>query len=123
MKRSQLVVVSCVVAALYGYVGSSQGQDSPAPGDNMKPFSVTDETGFKEGRFRGEVLRLDGNDVVIKSKHGEVRLHRDMTTKTVGVIKKGDMIEVEADDQNHILSMEPYSQRDANETNAGKKKQ
>ena len=115
--RLALVVVTLV------FVGSSHAQDSPSPSDNMKPFSVTDETGFKEGRFRGEVARIDGADVVIKTKDGEVRLHRDKTTKTVGQITKGDVIEVEADDQNHILSMKPFSQRDADKTNAGKKKQ
>jgi hypothetical protein len=112
-----------VTLAFFGFVHSSHAQKSPSPSDNMKPFSVTDETGFKEGRFRGEVVRIDGNDVVIKTKDGEVRLHRDKTTKTVGQIKKGAMVEVEADDQNHILSLQPFSQGDVNQTNTGKKKQ
>jgi hypothetical protein len=34
---------------------------------------------FNEGRFRGEVVRIDGNDVVIKTNDG-VRLHRDNET-------------------------------------------
>lgn len=122
--RTLFVLTWCVALAVatLGFVGSSHAQDSPSPSDNMKPFSVTDETGFKEGRFRGEVVRIDGADVVIKTKDGEVRLHRDKTTKTVGQIKKGSMVEAEADDQNHILSLQPFSQGDVNKTNAGKKK-
>jgi hypothetical protein len=126
MRTRMRFVLTCyvfVMPAILGFVHSSHAQDSPSPSDNMKPFSVTDETGFKEGRFRGEVVRIDGNDVVIKTKDGEVRLHRDKTTKTVGQIKKGVMVEAEADDQNHILSLQPFSQGDVDQTNAGKKKQ
>lgn len=125
MNTRMLVVLTwcgAVAIATVGFEGLSHGQESPSPSDNMKPFSVTDETGFEEGRFRGEVVRLDGNDVVLKTKDGEVRLHRNEKTKSGGPIKKGDMIEVKADEQDHILSIEPFSQRDANKTNAGKKK-
>lgn len=111
-----------VTVATPGFVGLSHAQDSPSPSDNMKPFSVTDETAFKEGRFRGEVVRIDGADVVLKTKDGEVRLHRVKTSKVVGQIKEGKTVEVEVNDQNHILSMEPFSQGDAAKTNAGKKK-
>lgn len=125
MKNYQYIVVTWCIAislATLGFVGSSHAQDSPSPSDNMKPFSVTDETGFKEGRFRGEVVRIDGADVVLKTKDGEVRLHRDKTSKGGGQLKVGKMVEVEANDQNHILSIEPFSQGDAAKTNAGKKK-
>lgn len=125
MKTHKHIVLTWCLAvsvATLGFVRPSHAQDSPSPSDNMKPFSVTDETGFKEGRFRGEVVRLEGKDVVLKTKDGEVRLHRDEKTKTGGQIKKGDRIEVEADEQNHILSIQPFSRNDANKTNQGKKK-
>ncbi len=125
MKTHKHIVITwclAVAVATLGFAGSSHAQDSPSPSDNMKPFSVTDETGFKEGRFRGEVVRIDGADVVLKTKDGEVRLHRDKKTKSGGQIKKGDRIEVEADEQNHILSIQPFSRNDANKTNQGKKK-
>ena len=125
MKTSKLLVLTwclTVLPAIPAFVDVSQAQDSPSPSDNMKPFSITDETGFKEGRFRGEVVRVAGDEVVIKTKDGEVRLHRDKTTKTTGQVKKGSMVEVEADDQNHVLSIQPFSQSDANKTNVGKKK-
>lgn len=125
MKTYKHIVLTWCIAislATLGFVGSSHAQDSPSPSDNMKPFSVTDETGFKEGRFRGEVVRIEGADVVLKTKDGEVRLHRDKTSKVGGQLKVGKMVEVEANDQNHILTMEPFSQGDAAKTNAGKKK-
>jgi hypothetical protein len=110
-----------VTTLIFG--GLSQAQNSPSPSDNMKTFSVTDQTGFKEGRIRGEVVQLDGNSVVIKTKEGqEIELHRDATTKSVEVIKRGDQVEAEADDKHHILSVKPFSQSDASKTNAGKKK-
>lgn len=122
--RTSIVLTWCmtVVVATLGSAGLSLAQDSPSPSDNMKPFSITDETGFKEGRFRGEVVRLEGNEVILKTKDGEVRLHRDKTSKVGGQLKTGKMVEVEADDQNHIVSIEPFSQGDAAKTNAGKKK-
>lgn len=119
-----VVLTSCIAICLatFGFAGSSPAQDSPSPSDNMKPFSVTDETGFKKGRFRGEVVGIDKADVVLKTKDGEVRLHRDKTSKVGDQLKMGKMVEVEVNDKNHILSMEPFSQGDANKTNAGKKK-
>lgn len=111
-----------VLLTTLGVAHSSRAQESPSPSDNMKSFSVTDQTNFKEGRFRGEVVRIEGNDVLIKTKEGEVRLHRDKTTKTVGKIKEGATVEVETNDQNLIRSIRPFSQSDTANTNAGKKK-
>ena len=125
MNTRDIVALSWCIAlsvATLGFAGLSHAQDSPSPSDNMKPFSVTDETGFKEGRYRGEVVRVDGDEVVLKTKDGEVRLHRDKTSKVAGQIKVGKMVEVEANDENHILSVEPFSQGEAAKTNAGKKK-
>jgi hypothetical protein len=125
MKSFKLAVLAwcmCVLAGLIGFVDSSQAQNEPSPSDNMKTFSTTDQTGFKEGRYRGKVVRADGSDVVITTKEGEeISLHRDETTKVVGKIKQGDMIEVNVNDQHHILSMKPFSLKDASKTNAGTK--
>lgn len=111
------------IVGTVSFISLCQAQNSPSPSDNMKTFSMTDQTGFKEGRFRGEVVQLDENSVVIKTKEGkEIELHRDATTKTVGGIKQGDQVEAEADDKRHILSIKPFAQSDANKTNSGKKK-
>lgn len=126
MKRFKLAVLTwcmCILAVCIGFVDVSQAQNEPSPSDNMKTFSLTDQTGFKEGRYRGKVIRADGPDVVITTKEGEeISLHRDKTTKSVGQIKPGDMIEVNVNDQHHIVSMKPFSQRDTSKTNAGTKK-
>ncbi len=125
MNGRQITLWMCflsLVVAPFSVGGGAHAQDSPSPSDNMKTFSTTDQTGFKEGRYRGKVLHIDGNEVVIKAKEGEVRLHRDEATKTVGQIKQGDMIEAQANDQQHLLSIRPLSQSDAEKTNAGKKK-
>lgn len=106
-----------------GLFGVAEAENKPTPSDNMKPFSVTDETAFKEGRIRGEVVHISGSAYAIKTKNGkEVRLHRDTTTKVVGEIKQGDLIEAEVDNKNHVLAIQSFSQSDADKTNAGMEK-
>ena len=125
MNGRRITIWMCYMAlviAPLGMNGIVQAQESPSPSDNMKSFSVTDQTAFKEGRYRGKVVSIEGNEVVIKTKEGEVRLPRDDTTKTVGQIKQGDTVEAQANDQQHLLSIRPFSQPDAEKTNAGKKK-
>lgn len=107
-----------------GLFTMADAQDSPSPSDNMKSFSVTDQTNFKENRFRGQIVRIDGSDYFIKTKDGtEVQLHRGETTKVTGTIKQGDMIEAKVDDNKHMLSIKPFSKDDMEKTNAGKQKQ
>ncbi|MGE0469332.1 MAG: hypothetical protein Nkreftii_002178 [Candidatus Nitrospira kreftii] len=112
-----------ILAAFIGFVDRAEAQNEPSPSDNMKTFSTTDQTGFKESRYRGKVVRVDASEVVITTKEGEeISLHRDETTKAAGKIKQGDMIEVQVNDQHHILSMKPFSQNEMRKTNAGTKK-
>ncbi len=107
-----------------GLFAMADAQDSPSPSDNMKSFSVTDQTNFKENRFRGQIVRIDGSDYFIKTKDGtEVQLHRGETTKVTGTIKQGDMIEAKVDNNKHMLSLKPFSKDDMEKTNAGKQKQ
>jgi hypothetical protein len=126
MKGLKLAILTWflfVLAAFIGFVDKSEAQNEPSPSDNMKTFSTTDQTGFKESRYRGKVVRMDGDDVVITTKEGkEISLHRDETTKAAGKIKQGDMIEVQVNDQHHIVSMKPFSQKEIRKTNAGTKK-
>ncbi len=115
---------SCVILLGLGLFTVAEAENEPSPSDNMKPFSVTDQTGFNENRFRGKIVRIDGADYFIKTKEGtEVQLHRDETTKVTGAIKQGDMIEAKVDDNNHILSIQPFSKGAMEKTNAGKSKQ
>lgn len=115
---------SCVVLLTLGLFTVAEAENEPSPSDNMKTFSVTDQTGFKENRFRGQIVRIDGTQYFIKTKEGiEVQLHRDEATKVAGAIKQGDMIEAKVDDNNHILTIQPFSKGDMEKTNAGKAKQ
>ncbi|HSV90261.1 MAG TPA: hypothetical protein VLH80_04145 [Nitrospiraceae bacterium] len=54
----------------------------------------------------GEVLRVEGNDCVIKGQDGkEVQLHIDLATMKARNIEPGERIEATVDDQNHALSI------------------
>lgn len=58
--------------------------------------------------IKGDVLRVEGENVFIKGKDGkEVRVHVDATTQTGtnNEIKRGDPIEVQVNDQHHALSI------------------
>ena len=116
-------ITSLILLLGLGLFATADAQDSPSPSDNMKSFSVTDQTNFKENRFRGQIVRIDGSDYFIKTKDGtEVQLHRGETTKVTGMIKQGDMIEAKVDDNKHMLSIKPFSKDDMEKTNAGKQK-
>lgn len=117
-------ITSLILLLGLGLFATADAQDSPSPSDNMKSFSVTDQTNFKENRFRGQIVRIDGSDYFIKTKDGtEVQLHRGKTTKVTGTIKQGDMIEAKVDDNKNMLSIKPFSKDDMEKTNAGKQKQ
>lgn len=56
--------------------------------------------------IQGEVLRVDGNDCVVRSQSGkEVQLHIDATTLNAGNVEPGQHIEAKVDKQNHALSI------------------
>lgn len=60
-----------------------------------------------EGKIiQGEVLRVEGNDYVIKEQNGqEVRLHVDVSTIKARNIEPGERIEAKVNDQNHVLAI------------------
>jgi hypothetical protein len=75
-----------------------------------KAVSVTNQTGFQENRFRGQIVRIGGTDYFIKTKEGtEVQVYRGETTKVTEAIKQGNMIEAKVDDNIHMLSIQPFS--------------
>lgn len=58
--------------------------------------------------IKGDVLRVEGENVFIKGKDGkEVRVYVDATTQmgTNNEIKRGQPIEVQVNDQHHALSI------------------
>jgi len=69
-----------------------------------------DETGAsrleRAKTIKGELLRVEYGDYVVKEKDGkEVRLTTDKTTQMMGQISKGDRIEAKVNDQNHAFSI------------------
>ena len=55
--------------------------------------------------IQGEVLRIEGNDCVIKGLDGkEVRLQIDLPILKARNIQPGDRIEAKVNNQNHVLS-------------------
>ena len=55
--------------------------------------------------IQGEVLRVEGEDCVIKGQDGkEVRLQIDLPLLKAANIEPGDRIEAKVNDQNHVLS-------------------
>ena len=58
--------------------------------------------------IQGEVLRVEGNDCVIKDQDGkEVRLQIDLPILKATNIEPGDRIEAIVNEQNHVLSFKP----------------
>ena len=58
------------------------------------------------GSIKGEVLRVAGQNYVVKREDGkEVRFHVDSTTQKTGDIDEGYKIEAEVNAQNHATSM------------------
>jgi Cu/Ag efflux protein CusF len=57
--------------------------------------------------IKGEVLRMKGEHVYVKSSDGkEMHLHIKPTTQLMGEIKKGNHVEVKVDDQHNALSVQ-----------------
>ena len=70
----------------------------------MNEMEGNQSTGGKT--ISGEVLRVEGNDCVIKGQDGkEVRLHTDVTTLKARNIEPGEHIEAKVNDQNHVLAI------------------
>jgi hypothetical protein len=53
-------------------------------------------------KVAGDVLKVEGEFVVVKDDKGEVhKFHVDKTTKQIGDIKAGSRVEIEATPQDH----------------------
>ena len=56
----------------------------------------------------GEVLRIDGNDLLVADQSGnEVRLRVDDSTVKMGAIKEGSRIEARVNQDDYALSIRP----------------
>jgi hypothetical protein len=58
--------------------------------------------------IQGEVLRVEGNDCMIKDQDGKVvRLQIDLPLLKAANIEPGDRIEAKVNEQDHVLSFRP----------------
>jgi hypothetical protein len=73
---------------------------------HMNEMEGSQSTGGKT--ISGEVLRVEGNDCVIKGQEGkEVRLQIEQEILKDLNIEPGDRIEAKVNDQNDVLSLRP----------------
>ena len=127
-------VMSCGFLLCLGLSHAAQADNAASAQDEMKADQSDRRQGGQEAgekqmndrmegsaskggkTIKGEVLRVEGYDnYFVKGQDGkEVRLHTDKTTQMPGEIKKGDRIEANVNDQNHVLSI-----RSARGTEAG----
>ena len=123
--------------------GGSSGSSSNRSGsgtasDEMKAAQVgqrNDEQvrdkqvhkGMKDGEsqsakaIKGEVLRMEGANYVVKGQDGkEVRLHIDQTTKMSDKkLDQGELIEATVNEQNHVLSIPSPDRRNDHTLESG----
>lgn len=68
---------------------------------------------IKGETIQGEVVRVEGDHLLVKEKDGkEVRIHIDQTTKMSDkTLEQGDGIVATVDEQNHALSIQSSDRR------------
>ena len=87
--------------------------DDLNPGHGTRPSESggQQEMAFPEQGIRviqGEVLRVEGENYLVKAQDGrEIRFRADTTTMKTEKIRSGDRIEAKVDDNDHALSLLP----------------
>ena len=77
-------------------------RQGPGIGETLQPMESA------QSIIQGEVLRVEGNDCVIKDQDGkEVRLQIDLPILKARNIEAGDRIDAIVNEQNHVLSFRP----------------
>ncbi len=60
--------------------------------------------------IKGEVLRIEGNNYVVKGGNGKkVRLHIDKTTQMMENIQLGDRVQAKVNNQYHAMVIDPIA--------------
>ena len=114
-------VISCSVVLSLSLFNATQATEKMKPdpcADRKDGLSnlvkCDDETRQSIDTVTGEVLRIDGNDFLVKRFNGkEVRLHLDANTQMTEIIGLGDRIEARVSDVNerkHVLSIHQLKQ-------------
>ena len=113
-----IVAVSCILgltgwasAADTGSTGSTE-MGAPSSSGGAAAAAEKAANSAKEGTnanartIKGEVLKIDGENYVVKDATGkEVKLHVSPETKKDGDLKVGDKIEAQADASGHAISI------------------
>ena len=114
-------LLSCGVLLCLGLSNAAQAENAALAADGMNAGQSDRKDGqtglqgeqdtLKDGhKIAGEVLRVEGDNYVVKGRDGkEVRLHTDQTTQKAGNISQGNLVEAEVNDQNHALSIRAES--------------
>ena len=114
-------VMSCSVVLCLSLSNATQAAEQMKPdpcadrkGGLSNLVTCDDETPQSIDTVTGEVLRMDGNDVLVQRFNGkEVRLHLDANTQMTEIIGLGDRIEAKVSDVNerkHMLSIHQLKQ-------------
>src|SRR2546423_33715 len=107
-------VISCSVVLGLSLSNAAQARMSPGPcADRIsgQPNLLMCDEETRKGieTIKGEVLRVDGDNLLIGRFNGQqMGLHIEQTTKVSGLISRGDRIEAkvgEVDHQKHVLSL------------------
>ena len=106
-----IALISCGFVLCLGLSNAAMATDDMKPGQPERQGGQAGLRGeqdkLKRGHMiTGEVLRVEGENYFVKGQDGkEVRLHTDDTTQKTGLIRQGDRIEAEVNNQNHALSI------------------
>jgi hypothetical protein len=118
--------ISCTFLLSLAILSSTRAENSPSmveekktdQSDSKRVGQEADkkiQTGQLQGdrMIWGEVIRAEGDNLVIKEKNGkEIQLNVDQNTqKSERTIKRGDMIKVRLDEQNHVKSISSPDRR------------
>jgi hypothetical protein len=121
--RKVVGVMSCGFLLCFGLSQSAQAENAALSADKLKTDQSDRRQGGQEAGekqmhqmeggqsaagkiIQGEVLRVEGNDCIIKGQDGkEVRLHVDITTLKARNIEPGERIEAKVNDQNHVVAI------------------
>ena len=101
-----------------GQVGQSQDEQV---GDKQVHKGMKDGESQSAKAIKGEVLRMEGDNYVVKGQDGkEVRLHIDQTTKmSEKTLDQGELIEATVNEQNHVLSIHSPDRRNDHTLESG----
>jgi len=113
-------VLSCGVLLCLGLSNAAQAriaastEDQMSAGQSDRGDKMRDPMKGARSKggwtIRGEVLRIEGHNYVVKGGNGkEVRLHTDRTTQMMEKIQLGDRVQAKVNNQYHAMVIDPIA--------------